>query len=61
MKNGMRKFYLSFLVTSCILFGFLAVCLAYENIHFTRSGEERYAVTVKDGILYFFDYEYEFK
>lgn len=61
MKNSLRKFYISFLVTSCIVFGFLAVCIAYENIRAVEHGETRHAITVEDGKFYFFDYEYEFK
>ncbi len=61
MKNGIRKFYISFTVTCCIIFGFLAVCIAYENIRATEYGENRRAVAYKDGIIYFFDYEFKFK
>ena len=61
MKNGFRKFYISFVVTCCILFGFLGTCFAYESIRATEYGENRHAVEIKDGTLYFFDYEYEFK
>lgn len=61
MKNSFRKFYISFLITSCIVFGFLAVCIAYENIRATEYGEDRPAITIEDGKFYFFDYEYEFK
>ncbi len=61
MKNGFRKFYISFVVTSCIIFGFLGVCVAFEKIHATEYGDIRRAVEIKDGTFYFFDYEYEFK
>jgi len=37
------------------------VCIAYENIRATEYGENRRAVAYKDGIIYFFDYEYEIK
>ncbi|MBO5359123.1 MAG: hypothetical protein J6A78_07375 [Clostridia bacterium] len=61
MKNGIRKFYISFVVTCCIIFGFLAVCIAYENIRATEYGDNRRAIAVEDGKFYFFDYEYKFK
>ena len=61
MKNSLRKFYVSFIFTSCIVFGFLAVCVAYENIRATEYGDNRRAIAVEDGKFYFFDYEYEFK
>lgn len=61
MKNGIRKFYISFVVTCCIIFGFLAVCIAYENICATEYGEIRRAIEIEDGTFYFFDYEYQFK
>jgi len=61
MKNGIRKFYISFVVTCCIIFGFLAVCIAYENIRATEYGENRRAVSYEDGTIYFFDYQYEIK
>ena len=61
MKKHFRKFYVSFLVTSCIVFGFLAACIVYENIHAVEKGEDRRAIAIEDGKFYFFDYEYEFK
>ncbi len=61
MSNNFRKFYVSFLITSCITFGFLAVCLTYENIKATQTNQTRRAITIEDGKFYFFDYEYEFK
>ncbi len=61
MKNSLRKFYISFIFTFCIVFGFLAVCFAYENIRATEYGDNRRAIAVEDGKFYFFDYEYEFK
>lgn len=59
MKNSLRKFYISFIFTSCIVFGFLAVCFAYENIRATEYGDHRHAIDVEDGKFYFFDYEIE--
>ncbi len=61
MKNSLRKFYISFVVTCCLVFGFLAVCIAYENIRATEYGDTRRAITVNDGKFYFFDYEIEIK
>lgn len=61
MKNSIRKFYISFVITACIVFGFLSVCIAYENIRATEYGDTRRAIEVEDGKIYFFDYEIEFK
>ncbi len=61
MKNGIRKFYISFVITACIVFGFLSICIAYENIRKTEYGDIRRAVEIEDNKFKFFDYEIEIK
>ncbi len=57
MKKSLRKFYISFVITSCIVFGFLSVCIAYENIRATEYGDIRRAIEIKEDKFRFFDYE----
>lgn len=61
MKNKIRKMYISFVVTSCIVFGFLSICIAYENIRKTEYGDYRHAIDLKDGKLYIFDFIIDIK
>ena len=56
MKEFIRKTYISAVVSSCILFGFCACCVAYQNIRQIGFGEYRNAIEYKDGTLYIFDY-----
>ena len=46
MKKFLRKFYISFVITSCVVFGFLGVCIAYENIRATEYGDTRRAIDI---------------
>ena len=55
--NFLRKMILSFVISSCILFGFWAVCEAYQGIRQIGFGEYRHAIEIKDGKLRFFDFE----
>jgi hypothetical protein len=57
MKEFIRKMYISAVISSCILFGFFAVCVAYQNIRQVGFGEYRNAIEFKDGTIYFFDYQ----
>ena len=57
MKEFIRKTYISAVVSSCILFGFCACCVAYRNIRQIGFGEYRNAIEYKDGNFRFFDYE----
>lgn len=52
----LRKMIISFVISSCILFGFWAVCEAYRGIRQTGFGEYRNAIEIEDGKLKFFDY-----
>lgn len=57
MKEFIRKTYISAVISSCILFGFCAVCKAYENTRQVGFGEYRNAIEYKNGTFRFFDYE----
>lgn len=59
MRDFIRKMYISAVVTSCIIFGFMGVCVAYSNIRNVAYGEYRNAIEIKNGKLYFFDIEKE--
>lgn len=61
MKNSLRKFYISFVVTCCLVFGFLGVCVAYENIRATEYGDTRRAIEIENNNFKFFDYEINLK
>jgi hypothetical protein len=61
MKEFIRKTYISAVVSSCILFGFCACCVAYQNIRQIGFGEYRNAIEYKDGTVYFFDYQKNIK
>ena len=59
IRNRTYLFIISFVMSSCVLFGFLGVCIAYENIVRTAFGEYKNAVEIsKDGIRIL---DYEFK
>ncbi len=61
MKEFLRKMYISAVVSSCILFGFAAICAAYSNIRQVGFGEYRSAIEIENGKIYFFDFEIEMK
>ena len=52
----LRKMILSFVVSSCILFGFWGICEAYEGIRQVGFGEYRNAIEIEDGKIRFFDF-----
>lgn len=55
MKDFLRKMTASAVVSSCILFGFLSVCKAYEGIRQIGFGEYRNAIEIEDGEIRIFD------
>lgn len=55
----LRKMIISTVISSCILFGFWAVCEAYEGIRQVGFGEYRNAIEIEDGKLIFFDFKKE--
>lgn len=52
----LRKMIISALISSCIIFGFLACCKAYENIRQVAFGEYRKAIEIENGDINFFDF-----
>ena len=52
----LRKMMISFVISSCVIFGFLAACEAYEGIRKIGFGEYRQAIEIEDGKFKFFDY-----
>ena len=56
MKGFFRKMIISAVVSSCVLFGFLAVCKAYSGIRKIGFGEYRSAIEIKDGEIKIFDH-----
>lgn len=61
MKDFIRKAYISAVVSSCLLFGFSGVCVAYQNIRQVGFGEYRKAIEFENGTFRFFDYEKQIK
>lgn len=61
MKEFVRKMYISAVVSSCLLFGFCACCVAYRNIRQVGFGEYRNAIEIEENTFRFFDYEKELK
>ena len=64
MKKGklfFRSFYISFVVLTCLVFGFFAMVRAYENTVLLESGEYKKAVEISDGSLRIFDFEINFE
>jgi hypothetical protein len=61
MKEFVRKMYISAVVSSCLLFGFCACCVAYQNIRQIGFGEYRNAIEIEEGTFRFFDYEKDLK
>ncbi len=60
MKDFLRKTILSAVVSSCILFGFLTACKAYEGIRQTGFGEYRNAIEITENEIKIFDYYFSF-
>ena len=64
MKKGrlfFRSFYISFVVLTCLVFGFFAMARAYETTVLLESGEYKKAVEISDGSLRIFDFEINFE
>lgn len=61
MKDFIRKAYISAVLSSCLLFGFWAICEAYENTRQVGFGEYRNAIDYKDGTIYLFDFQKKIK
>jgi len=63
MKNFkifLRSFYITSVITICLIIAVLGSAKAYENIRRIGFGEYRNAVEIKGGNFKFFDMEFEF-
>ena len=60
IKVFLKSFYITSVIVFCIIFAFLGIAKTYENIRHVRFGEYRHAIEIKNGKLYFFDYEADF-
>lgn len=56
MKNFIRKMSISFVVTSCILFGIGGICEAYKGIRKIGFGEYRKIIEKDKNEIKIFDY-----
>ena len=61
MKNSLflRSFLISFVLISCVVFGFFGIAKAYKNIRLVAYGEYVNAIELKDGYLKIFDMKIE--
>ena len=58
IKTKTYLFIISFVMTSCILIGFLGVCFAYENIVRTAFGQYKKAVDINENGIRILDFEF---
>ena len=61
LKTETYYFLISFIITSCVIYGFFGVCAAYENMSKTVFGEKRAAVSIGGGKIRILDFEFDFK
>ncbi len=57
MKLYFKSLYISSVLIFCLLFGFIGMAKAYENIRLVGFGEYRSAIEIEDGKLKIFDME----
>lgn len=57
MKLYFKSLYISLVLIFCLLFGFIGMAKAYENIRLVGFGEYRSAIEIEDGKLKIFDME----
>ena len=57
MKIYFKSLYISSVLIFCLLFGFIGMAKAYENIRLVGFGEYRSAIEIEDGKLKIFDME----
>lgn len=58
IKTKTYLFIISFIFTTCIMFGFLGVCVCYENIIKAAYGQEKTAVSIDGGKIRILDFEF---
>lgn len=56
-KVFLRTFCISSVIVSCLIFGFLGISKAYENIRLIGFGEYRTAIDIQDDKILIFDFE----
>ena len=61
LKTETYYFLISFILTSCVIYGFFGVCAAYENMSQTAFGKKKTAVSIDGGKLRILDFEFDFK
>ena len=59
-KKSLYYFTISFLISSCLMFGFLGVCAAYQNIVKTAYGDYKKAVDINENGLRILDFNIDF-
>lgn len=63
MKIKTKIYFRSLIISSILvfnlIFGIFCISKAYENIRLIGFGETRKAIEIKDGKLWFFDFEIE--
>ena len=57
MKLFFKTLFISSVLFFCLLFGFIGIAKAYENIRLVGFGEYRSAIEIEDGKLKIFDME----
>ena len=58
MKEKFRKSLIAAIITSCIIYGFVAACKAYSGIRRIGYGEQRAAFEIVEDEIKFFDYTF---
>lgn len=57
IKKSVYLFLISFVFTSCLVFGFFGACVVYENTVKVAYGEYKAAVSIDGGKIRIFDFE----
>jgi len=58
VKRFLRAFIISFIFCFCIIFGFLGIIKAYENIRLIGFGEHRSFIEVEEDKIKIFDFNF---
>ena len=58
LKKRTYFFIISFIVTSCLIYGFLGACIAYEKISEIAYGDKKTAVELSKNGFRIFDFEF---
>lgn len=58
IKKSVYLFLISFIFTSCLVFGFFGACIVYENTVKVAYGEYKTAVSINGGKIRIFDFEF---